>query len=85
MRILPTLCCLVAICAVPSLAAHAQSRPERTYQNIDGSIVQQQRQQQRQQQNQFETNQLRQDIQRNQLFVPPPSGSGIRGCTGVNC
>lgn len=85
MRIIPLAVCLFAVSGMTTVAAQAQSRPERTYQNIDRSISKQQRQLQQQQQNQFETNQLRQDIQRNQLFVPPPSGPGISGCVGPRC
>lgn len=85
MRIISLAVCLFVVSGMTTTLAQAQSRSERTYQNIDRSIAQQQRLQRQQQQNQFETNQLRQDIQRNQLFVPPPSGSGIPGCVGPRC
>jgi len=73
-------------CLALTSAGAQSSRPEQQYQGINRSIGQQQRSQQLQQQNQFETNQLRQDMQRNKLFVPPPSGSGSRNCArGIGC
>lgn len=61
---------------VQSALAQYESRQEQQYREINRSIGQQQRQRQQLQQNRFELNQMQQNIQRNQLFTPPPSGPG---------
>ncbi len=59
-----------------SLPAQAESQQERLHQNLNRSMQDQQRQQQNIQQNQFETNQLRQTIDRNSLFPQQPALPG---------
>ncbi|QFU16007.1 hypothetical protein [Microvirga thermotolerans] len=80
-----TVVCLSLALAVAWPAA-AQTRlprkspAERRVQEINRDLQQQQRLQRFEQQNQFETNQLRQSIDRQRTFGNPTPPAGIRTC-----
>lgn len=83
---------VLALSLVPVLSAQGQTRlprtppSERTLNRINRSLQQEQNQQEIQRQNQFETNQIRQSIDRQQAMpiprIPPSPGSlgRIGGC-----
>lgn len=68
------------------LAAQAQGRLPRTspseqsYTEINRDLQRREQVRGAQHQNQFEVNQLRQELNRQELFAPPPGATGIRIC-----
>jgi hypothetical protein len=73
--------CIAGLCGTAfaqGLRQPPQSRAERETQEINRNILRQQRNQGVQQQNQFETNQLRQEL--NRPSFPPVIGPLPRGC-----
>jgi hypothetical protein len=75
--------CLVGLCGTAfaqGLRQPPRSRAEREVQEINRDLLRQQRNLGVQQQNQFETNQLRQELNRQQNFPPVIGPSIQRGC-----
>ena len=83
MRPIVFLSLLAVLASGPALAQTERlprtSPAERTYRDVDQSIQRQQRELRSEQQQQFEINQLRQDIQRQNIAPPRAAGPGCPG------
>ncbi|MEN3931333.1 hypothetical protein WJT86_09715 [Microvirga sp. W0021] len=72
MRVISSIVWISMLAVTTTAHAQYEGRQEQQYQQLNRSIGQKQQNMQFRQQNQFENNQLQQNIQRNQFFQQAP-------------